>query len=89
MKPQRFDIGQAVTPNIREDRWFYEGTPSEVKPKFGEIYHVKMYDEYSKGSWYIILSELPNTDAFNEAGFDPVISTNVLEKELNSIEIKV
>lgn len=88
MKPQRFEVGQAITPKTN-DPWRNESSArieNYNDPKFGEIYHVLKYNHFSQvsDSWMIKLHEFTNS-AYDEDEFDPVISTDALEKELKSI----
>lgn len=85
MKPQRFEIGQAVTPNKNHPLKFEEGCPPF---KFGEVYHVMEYHQalYKfERAWYIVLEELPHDKIYLEMSFDPVITDAILEKELSTI----
>jgi hypothetical protein len=86
MKPQRFEIGQAVTP--RGAQWRYEHpSPQDISPspdpRFGEIYHVKRYSHREANAglgWGIQLNELVGTTWYLETSFDPVeITTEQLE----------
>ena len=85
MKPQRFEIGQAITPKDKDG--FVREDPAEADPllKFGEVYHVKAYRYLHKiyNCWIITLDGLPYE--YDEEGFDPVIETNELEKEIEEI----
>lgn len=82
MKAQRFEIGQAVTPKVKN--WHCINGRRINQLAFGEIYHVKDY-EYHFGKWFISLLEIDG-NAYDEFGFDPVISTNELESALIEIE---
>lgn len=91
MKPQRFKPGQAVTPNAIYwdcDVPGYQFNNSDL-PKFGEIYQVKFYTEYSGCNWYMLLEGMPMQYAYNESGFEPIVSDTVLAQELESITEKV
>jgi len=84
MKPQRFKIGQAVTPKvnmqwpINNDIGYLGISPRQAPnpvpemPKQGEIYHVDGYQAYDDGIWGIFLSEYNHELTFNEEKFDPV-----------------
>lgn len=85
MKPQRFEIGQQVTPK-RANWKSIGGAYLDAKP--GNIYTIHLYSDYSKkyNCWFICLQELnPDTHEYQEDGFDPVISDSVLEAELETI----
>lgn len=94
MKPQRFEIGQAVAVKFGEISQF--NTARGVKtPRAGEIYHVesyhwgrdllKIYPQFNvdKNNWYIGLAEL--NGLYWELSFDPVITDSELESLLNSV----
>ena len=79
MKPQRFEIGQAVTPKRGwnwEDNDFGLGRPSS------DIFHVsgylhpstpkRYYPDLEFMGWYITLREFPQSRFFSESGFDPI-----------------
>lgn len=87
MKPQRFEIGQAVTPNKKKWEHVHDDVP--MPPSFGNVYHVSEYWNFEDNLWYIHLKEVPDSYVYNEEGFDPVITTHELEKELSEIEITV
>jgi len=84
MPPQRFEIGQAVTPKINME-WPICTTvgingvlplppPERVSlPRQGEIYHVSGYQAYDDRIWGIFLSEYIGQNlTFAEPNFDPV-----------------
>lgn len=82
MKPQRFEIGQAVTPSLKVVTL---ETPSYgAKPIMGEIYHVEEYIHWNderikhcsrKGVWYVSLREY-TTNFCAEDLLDPVELTS-------------
>jgi hypothetical protein len=90
MKPQRFEIGQAVTRKIVP----WASLTSNVRPKAGEIYHVSGY-VHSKmlkfgnpyPGWYITFDEHGKNVFHREKDFDPVISTHELESLLSEVPI--
>lgn len=83
MKPQRFEIGQAVTV-IDNDPW--DGDADTIDPKFGEVYHVSEYKyfDFHINEWIISFYEIPNS-GYSECSFAPVTSTEQLVEELESI----
>lgn len=86
MKPQRFEIGQAVTPRYGVD-WNgrspnYTDVPS---PKM-DVLHVSSYKE-KWGYWYIRIVEMPQDCYYREDQFEPLISDSELARELESIEV--
>ena len=86
MKAQRFEVGQAITPNHKD--WIVlEGSDKgSVLPKFGEIYHVKCYGKYwSKYGWFMEIDELSVGAFYSENGFDPVVDSSVIESEIIEI----
>ncbi len=85
MKPQRFEIGQAVTPKYK--KWYVDvGNPNAPRPRYGEVYRVRQYQwDQSDNSWYIAFYEIPGSVGYWEEGFDPVVTDAVLSKELESI----
>lgn len=88
MKPQRFEIGQAVTPNKKDEyQLIFDVTQNGYNgtlPTFGEIYHVHDYG-WEESEWYISLHEFPKDHGFAECDFDPVISNSHLESDLREI----
>jgi hypothetical protein len=89
MSGRLFEIGQAVTLKQKVD-WaqVYGNEPTKYWPKFGEIYHVKLYVEW-EGFTLIVLEELYHFDSFQQEMFVPVISDNALEKALAEVEEEV
>ena len=87
MKPQRFEIGQAVTP--KRGAWTPMDRNLPGRPPKMDIYHVSEYHTHRgfPDLWFISLDELPlPTDPkFDEDGFDPVITDSELESLLNSV----
>jgi hypothetical protein len=83
MKPQRFEIGQVVTPN--EKGWVDLNNNGPCPVKFGKIYHVSGYRAWCKlyKTWAMLLEEVPFS--YDEVDFDPVISTSELESDLNKV----
>ena len=85
MKPQRFEIGQAVTPNTKDQK-LEPGCPPLL---FGEVYHVRKYfgPHIYNGvrAWYIELEEISGGFIYLEFMLSPVISDTELYKELESI----
>ena len=74
MKPQRFEVGQAVTPNANST-WFDGRTRQKCTgPKFGNVYTVAGYtsDPCQCGAPCILLNEWPHSDWFCDEGFAPV-----------------
>ena len=77
--PQRFAIGQAVTPRVG----VFKGV-SKPAPQQGEVYHVSSYfwgQQHPNGSpyWYILLVEISGY-CYYEAGFEPVeVTTEQIE----------
>ena len=82
MKPQRFEIGQAITPKGKDWTLIQGRAPL---PIFGEIYHLDRYAYLHEGDWMIVLKEFPTDCNYDECGFDPVISTDALKAELETI----
>lgn len=91
MKPQRFRIGQDVTPK-RDDKWYtLNDNILENHPKFGEVYRVTEYNGFRYNHWFIRVVGPGNLDPdmrYCEEAFDPVISTAILANELTQIEIE-
>lgn len=85
MTPQRFEIGQAITPKIDNRPWITNNPGYGCPPKQGDIYHVTSYWYYKYGRWFIALREMPGKQIYDENEFDPVITTNQLEEALNEI----
>jgi len=86
MKPQRFEIGQAVTMKNPLNWLVLDGPSAGSLALFGKIYHVKEYTSYhSQYRWLISFEELHPEDEFEENEFVPVISDAILESELSSI----
>lgn len=83
MKPQRFEIGQAVTPNTKHWQAPADQKLVDSPPKFGEVYHVYKYVEENNKWWIILIEKMKLTCL--EDSFDPVISNTALEKELSTI----
>lgn len=83
---KRFQIGQAIT-MITNRGWALVGRsddPYGDTPVFGKIYHVRAYDSYISGAWYILLEEFSRT-SFEENRFAPVISNKELAEALSEI----
>lgn len=76
---QRFEFGQEITLRIG----FHESTRKILK--IGEVYTVIGYDVVPDiwGSEYLFLAEIPNK--YIQEAFEPLVSDEVLEKELNQI----
>lgn len=71
MKPQRFELGQEVTPTKKET-WIRASTgENHPGPVFGNVYTVAMYVRIFENRWVIHLSEIIEFDFFEDA-FDPV-----------------
>lgn len=85
MKPQRFEIGQAVTPKIDKEFALIKGSGDSPDPKFGNIYHVSEY-LFEMNEWFISLDEMPDDIYYSEIDFDPVITTSELTEALEEIE---
>lgn len=92
MKPQKFYIGQEVTPRAKPRRVQRLGNPQmEIPygvPQFGEIYKVTRYEVAIDGSleWYIGLTGFK--DAFSESFFCPIVEDQVVIEELNEVELE-
>lgn len=85
MNPQRFEAGQAVTPNTRAWNEMGEKTGAPPKVRFGEIYHVARYFSYpNDDNWYITLQEIGNYASYLETKFDPLEISDAQIKELVS-----
>ena len=86
MKPQRFEVGQAITLIKHTKHWKCNPLVSHLLPKFGEIYHVQKYLFYSTNMncWKISLMEIDGINC-NEEAFAPVVDDTVLESDLNKI----
>lgn len=85
MKPQRFQIGQAVTPKAGSWQEIGEKTGAVPMALFGKVYHVRAYCAYpGDEEWYIILQELGGYASYQEQRFEPLISTEELERALNT-----
>lgn len=86
----KFKLGQEITP--RRDKWnvvFPGLNPAQI-PVFGMIYTVKLYPfadrpDYFKHK-YLLLAEI-DTGLFNEDSFEPLVSSDQLEEDLNEIFI--
>jgi hypothetical protein len=92
MKPQRFYQGQEVTLRFkpRRRRVNRRGVIDWV-PEFGKVYKVDSYECSvipGDNEWFIFLKDVPR-NSFNESAFEPIVSSTVLEKELESITEKV
>lgn len=90
MKPQRFEIGQAIT--LKHEYKNAPVQPGCIRPAFGQVYHVSGYalDTFQgKPEWWITLEEHPKRQISREADFDPVVTDAVLSKELESITKQV
>lgn len=93
MKPQRFEIGQAVTPKVS----FPWNNSANIPPPKPEIYHVLEYHDGTKytcvggyaGHWYINVSERPYHWLALEDGFEAVISDHELASLLSTVEESV
>lgn len=93
MKPQRFEIGQAVT--RKQIPWFT--ATSSVKPKQGEVYHISEYVHFKQlqkhgnpfPEWYVRFEEHPRTVAHRESDYDPVISDSELTELLKEETVTV
>jgi hypothetical protein len=85
MKPQRFEIGQAVTP--RDTNW--KNPNNYPTPKFGEVYHVQYYSHEGCDCGecgrmpYVWLREFHY--GVCQSKLEPVISDSELETLLNSV----
>lgn len=87
MKPQRFKIGQEVTPT--RGRWRGAEREGKFPLKYGSIYTVQSYVD-KNNEWYIQLVEFDKDRLihfFAEKGFEPVITTKELEGLLSEIKI--
>lgn len=84
MKPQRFEIGQAVTPKRGEDWSWKEGYVSGPFPlKCGQVYHViGHYWVLSMNDWAILVAEVGMHRGFMEYHFEPVITDSELYEAL-------
>lgn len=87
MKPQRFEIGQAVS--LRKKPKGVTNVESNEKfpcpLSHSEIYHIAGYGEgrgSGKGEWYVFIAEYNHNCLFNEDGFEPVISDNIISELL-------
>lgn len=81
MKPQRFRIGQEVTPTKKEWSVLYN-----VRiPKFGEVYKVIAYEICPTTNRNCIVLDLIPECAWSDEFFAPIISDSVLEEELREI----
>lgn len=89
MKPQRFEIGQAVTP-LYNKPWTNKNGDIFNGPSYGEIYEVSGYGPYSNAFHCatVILDKLPDLNIV-ERDLAPVITTHELESELSEIETGV
>lgn len=87
MKPQRFEIGQAVTKNKNVEWVTIRGVNEDYskEPEFGKIYHIDRYYVYYNDEWFIVFREFLDGAAYKESSFDPVVTEAVLSKELESI----
>ncbi len=86
MKPQRFEIGQAITPKVKAWGDAISGLPlpSPDDPEFGKVYHVRSYWPYG-GEWWICLNEVNEDNAFLETNFEPLITDSVLAEALSEV----
>lgn len=75
MKPQKFQLGQAVTPINNKEYKTVSGLDGGDDPRFGKIYHVSEYRERF-GEWYIGISELSPFIFWNENRFAPIEMTS-------------
>lgn len=84
-----FYIGQEVTPIIKGTWNIVPGTGerhSEQQPKVGKVYTVSGYDIPEGNINFVFLEEISDKDSFDERGFAPVMSTEQLTNELETIK---
>jgi len=91
MKPQRFEIGQPVTPKRGED-WSGKNNNEIFPLPEGEIYHIKSYSWFGDfAEWAVCLIEIPGRSCFMEYHFEPVITsaelTELLKEEPLTVEV--
>lgn len=77
MKPQRFEIGQAVTPGKTGKMPSLHNT-GQVRG--GQIYHIKKYIEFGTHFpvWWVTTHELGDRHLIDETSLEPVISDSQL-----------
>lgn len=78
-KPQRFEIGQEITP--KHGVFAYKGYNP---PRFGEIVRVReyLYPIHPTEGWMISVFERPDNYFFPEVCFDPITSIGEIMKLL-------
>lgn len=82
MKPQRFEIGQEVTPKVNSVWVIHENIcRPPLVPRQGEIYHVLLYCRgVGVDGPCIELEEAGAGVCYMEDHFEPLITTEQLEK---------